>query len=183
MNKNAALGHNNPPSDMEELHKLAREQVRLEDKVEDLEEELKQTKAKLRNISENLLPEKMEELELPMFGMPNGEKVEIKDEIKASVSIERRPAANLWLREHGYGGLIKSNVVVPFGRDELEEADKLLNELKARNRIAELQETVHHQTMQSFVKEQLSEGKDIPLDTFGVTRGLIAKIKRPKVKE
>jgi hypothetical protein len=173
----AFMGGHNSQAAIEEITLLAQRQLGLELKVEQVEEQLKAAKNELREISEKILPEKMDQLGLPEFRTKDGIFVKIKEEIKASVSVERRNPVNDWLDKNGFGGLIKSEVVTAFGRDEIEEAKKLVDKLKAEGKISELERTVNFQTLQFFVREQLAKGADLPLDLFGVQRMRISKIK------
>lgn len=171
----ADVGHNHP-DDLHELTKLAEAQRAAEASVEKLEEELKSAKEVLKNIAEKQLPQKMEEVGLTTFETSSGISVEISEKIRASLAPENRPKAYAWLEENGFGGMIKSNVVVNFGRNEITEAATLVEQLRLSNRLANLERKVEPMTLTAFVSEQLTQGKDIPLDIFGVFRQRIAKI-------
>lgn len=166
------VGHNNSP----EITLLAETQLKLQEKVEKLEEDLKKAKENLREYSEKLLPEKMEELGFTEFTTSSGISVQVKEVIRASLSVENRPKGHRWLEENGFGGIIKSTVIVPYNRDEIQQANALVEELKLRQRLAGLERKVEPMTLVAFIKEQLAQGKDIPLDIFGVLRQRVAKI-------
>lgn len=170
----------NRPIEMQNIIDLAQQQIKTERNIVRIEEELKHAKAHLAQISEIDLPAQMEDLGLPEFKLPDGVKIQVSEKIRASVSIERRPAATQWLEEHNAGGLLKTEVVVPFGRGEIEEAKELVKKLMENNRLANLERTVHPQTLNAYVREQLAEGKDIPVDLFGISRQRVSKITLPK---
>jgi hypothetical protein len=67
-------------------------------------------------------------------------------------------------------------VVVAFGRKQIEEAQELVDKLRALGKLANLEKNVHHSTLDAFIREQLAEGKDIPLDIFSVDRNRVAKV-------
>lgn len=173
----ANIGHNSAQSLKAEIVELAQEQLKAERKIEKIEEDLKAAKEDLRIISEDKLPEAMDNLGIPEFTTADGIKIQIKETVRASISIERRPQATQWLEDNNYGGLLKTEVVTAFGRDELEAARKLETILRNQGMLTNLERTVHSSTLASFVREQLANGKDIPLDLFGVLRTRASKIK------
>lgn len=170
------VGHNSAHAAMDDIINLAQAQLKAEQLVEKLEEDLASAKENLCDISENQLPEKMEQLGLPSFTTNDGITIKIKEEIRANISEERKPPAHDWLEKNGYGALIKSEVVTPFGRDEIQQANELVTTLQKQGRLANLKRGVNFQTLQAFVREQLAKGKDIPIDLFGVNRKHISKV-------
>lgn len=169
------MGHNRP-DDMSEVARLAEETYEAQKKVEKIQEELDAAKLVLRNYSEKLLPEKMEELGLNTYETTTGIHVRVKEEIRGGLPSENRVKGHEWLEKNGYGGIIKSRVVVPFKRDELTKANEFVEKLQSENMIAGLEREVHAQTLLAFIKEQLAQGNDIPLDIFKVYRQRVAKV-------
>ena len=169
------VGHNSA-DELSNVARLAEAQNKAQENVNRLEEELKAAKEELRKYAEKLLPEEMEKLGLSTYNTTSGISVSVKEQIRATLSPENRPKGFAWLEEHGFGGLIKSNVVVPFKRNEIEEANKLVEKLGEEGKLANLERKVEAQTLMAFVREQLAQGKDIPIDVFGVFRQRIAKV-------
>jgi hypothetical protein len=176
------IGHNSAASLKGEIVELAHKQLAQERVVERLEEDLKTAKEDLRQIVEHELPEKMSELGIPKFETEDGLKIEVKEVVNASISEERRESANKWLDDNGYGGLLKSEVIASFGRDEIEEAKELVENLTEQGYTSVFKRAVHPQTLKAFVREHLSKGKDIPFDVFGVNRFMQSKITIKKEK-
>lgn len=168
-------GHNSE-NELGEVAVLAKAQYAAEQKVERLEEELKKATEELRVIAERKLPEKMESLGLSNFSTSDGLHVKISEKIRASLAVENRPKGFAWLEENGFGGMIKSQVVVPYKRDKLDEANKFVDSLRSSGQLANLERKVEPATLTAFVKEQLSQGKELPLEVFGVFRQRIAKV-------
>lgn len=169
-------GHNRPQS-IEEVTKLAEKQVEAQDKVEFLTGQLSEAKEELRKIAEEFLPEKMEELGLNTFSTSDGKhRVEIVEKVRGSLPVENRPKGMLWLEANGFSGMIKSKVIVEFPRDQLPEANKLVEELRLQDKTAVVERKIEPQTLDAFIREQLSQGKEIPLNIFGVYRQRIAKV-------
>lgn len=171
----ATSGHNQP-EEIEEITRLAEAQHKAALRVEVLEAELADAKEDYRDISERQLPEKMDTLGLPMFETATGISVKIKEKVRGSLNAENRPKGHAWLEANGFGGMIKSNVVVPFKRDQIDEANELVSRLQKENRQSVLERKVEASTLAAFIREQLAAGKDIPLDTFSVFRQRVAEV-------
>lgn len=171
----ARSGHNHQ-NNLLEISSLAQEQVEAEKQVEKLEAALKNAKEVLREISEKKIPEEMDRLGISTYSTPTGISVKVEEKIRASLAVENRQKGFVWLEENGYGGMIKSSVVVAFKRDELEYAEKLVEALREDEYLVNLERKVEPMTLTAFIKEQLAQGKDIPLDIFGVFRQRVAKV-------
>jgi hypothetical protein len=171
------------PATLERIVKLADESKELQRQIEDATVALAKLQADYDRIINGLLPGVMEELGLEEFKMQDGRKVEIKSDIKCSITEERKPAAWAWLEETQNDGIIKTAVSAAFGRGEMDEAKKAQAALEAIGVLASIDRSVHPSTLKSFVKEQLEKGTNIPLDTFGVFDRKIAKITLPKARK
>jgi len=172
-----------------DLTKLAEEYLALEVELGKLETRMETTKAAMDLIANVKLPEAMQSIRQVSFSLQDGTVIEIQDKIHASIKEENRAAAHEWLRNNDFGGLIKNNVTVTFGKGEDAEAERLVEMVEGLQRAGELhagsvdrKEQVHPSTLTSFVKEQLKKGKNIPLDVFGVHIAQVAKLQQPKRK-
>ncbi len=174
---------------------MAQRVLDLEDEINRLEDALKQKKQDLKVLAEQDLPELMQELNIKDFTLSNGAKVEIKDVIQASVpsqgSIDRAKTEDQrvelqmlqqqcfeWLRAQGAGDIIKSNVEVQFGRNEDDACNAFADELRERQIYYKRAVGVHPQTLNSFIKERMSEGKEVPMEMFRIYAGRRANIRR-----
>jgi hypothetical protein len=173
---------------------MASQMLEVENEINRLEEALKQRKQDLTKLAEQDLPDLMQELNIKDFTLSNGAKVEIKELISGSVpsggaidrakgddkvSLEiRQQQCFDWLRDNGAGDLIKSNVEVQFGRDEDDDCNAFTEELRDRQIYYKRVVAVHPGTLNSFIKERMSEGKEVPHDLFRVFTGRRAKIRR-----
>lgn len=160
-----------------DITKLAKKQNTIETEIEILEEKIKEKKEELKEISESFLPEKMESLGLSTFRTIEGLVVKVKDKIRASLNVDNRPKGYDWLEKNGHEGMIKTHVFVPYKKGEVKEAYELIEKLqKEMGRIAKIERKVEFQTLQAFIKEQLAQGKDVPLDIFGVYRQRVSEV-------
>ena len=173
---------------------MASRMLDLENEINRIDELLKQKKQDLTKLAEQDLPELMQELNVRDFTLSNGSKVEVNDIVSGSVpsvsAIDRAKGDDKvtleirqqqcfeWLRDNKAGDLIKSNVEVQFGRNEDDECNAFTQELRERQLYYKRAIGVHPSSLNSFIKERLSEGKDIPLDLFRVYTGRAANIRR-----
>lgn len=172
-----------PPATLERLTKLAEEAQTLERVINEMTIALADKQDQLDKILRTEIPDIFTELAIEEYKLKDGSKMTVKDDIKCGISEERKPAAFQWLRENNFDGIIKTNVSVSFGKGEAEMAEKAKEALiEAGFTEAVVDDSVHWQTLKSFVKEQLAEGTAIPLDTFGVFEFRVAKITQPKRK-
>ena len=173
---------------------MASRMLNLQEEISRSEEALKQKRQDLTKLAEQDLPDLMMELNIKDFTLSNGAKVEVNDIISGSVpaagAIDRAKGDDKvdlemrqencfdWLRANGAGDLIKSNVEVQFGRDEDDACNSFIDELQDRQIYYKRAKAVHPGTLNSFIKERLSEGKDVPHDLFRIYTGRKAKIRR-----
>lgn len=150
-------------SDLQRAVQLAELLLKLRDNVARLETELEAAKKDMRRVEQEDLPDLMQELGLETFKLKSGETIEVKPEVDCGITEERRAKAHDWLTTNGFGGLIKTEVVAKFGRDEREAAVACAEQIGG-----EMIERVHPSTLKSFVKEQMAAGKPVPFDLFGV---------------
>jgi predicted nuclease with TOPRIM domain len=149
-------------SDLQRVVQLAELLLKLRENVERLETQLEDAKKDMRRVEQEDLPDLMQELGL-------------KPEVDCGISEERRARAHDWLTVNGFGGLIKTEVVAKFGRDEREEAVRAASLING-----EMVERVHPSTLKSFIKEQMAAGNPVPFDLFGVHPYNKVKITAPK---
>jgi hypothetical protein len=150
-------------SDLQRVVQLAELLLKLRENVERLEGELETAKKDMRRVEQEDLPDLMQELGLQTFKLTTGETIEIKQDVECGISEERRARAHGWLTEHGFGGLIKTEVVAKFGRDQREAAVACAEKIGG-----EMVERVHPSTLKSFIKEQMEAGRAIPFDLFAI---------------
>ena len=150
-------------SDLQRAVQLAELLLKLRQNIDRLETELETAKKDMRRVEQEDLPDLMQELGLETFKLTTGELIEVKPEVDCGISEERRARAHAWLTENGFGGLIKTEVVAKFGREEREAAVACAQQIGG-----EMIERVHPSTLKSFVKEQMAAGNPVPFDLFGV---------------
>lgn len=168
---------------MKRLNRMVLEMGNLEIQKHELEAQLEELNKQIREYSENLIPALMNEVGTDLYRTKSGITVELRDEVRASFpkDEQKRSKAFRFLEENGDDGIIKRQFVIQYGRDSVEWANKLHDELKRLN-VAEhatVNEdwSIHHQTLVSYLKGKIKEGANIPLESFGAFIQSFAKIK------
>lgn len=162
--------------DLSQLHELAEKQIAAEAEVARAEAELQKAKDVLKDLCEFKVPELMDSIGLEEFKTRTGVRIKVEEKIRASIPKARTLEAFAWLRENNHAALIKRFVKVEFGKGEDEKADELLKELAKLGFSGEQDASVHAQTLAAFVRERLKDGKELPLDLFGVYRQRVSKV-------
>ena len=157
---------------------LANKQVELAQELASLEEAVKAKKEEFRATSEQELAEAMQAAGLTELVLSTGEKITISEFYNAHISKVNQETAYNWLVSNGHAGLIKNEVSLKFARDQERIAEETVLALKARGLSPEVRQSVHPSTLKAFVKEQLTSGKDIPSEPFGIYIGSKAIIKK-----
>lgn len=183
-----------PKTTLERITELSQQLFTAMGEVVAATESLQQAKDRQRQLEENDLPELMRELGVTDIKLKDGSAVKVVDEVQCSITEANRPRAHAWLVDHGFGGLIKTNVIVAFARDERDAAVTCAEEIRESiGREAEVSESVHVMTLKSFVKEQLTlrasmSEEDraatdaLPEGLFGIRPYAKAKLTPPKAK-
>ena len=138
-----------------------------EEEIVQLEDQLKEKKEAARKLSEEDIPQFLAEKGLSSITLDNGTEVKITEEVRPGVKVADRPFCYAWLRDNGYGDLIKNNISVSFGMGEDSQALKLKSAIHHLGMVSSEKEDVHYQTMKAFVTEQHKKGVSLP-DEFGV---------------
>lgn len=178
--RNQLTGEDIADSELSSLVDLARNQYRLERQIEKLESQLGEAKEKHRQVSQQLIPDKMMELGLDSIKLSDGTKVAVSKFYSASITPERMAAAHAWLRENGHGDLIKNTINCVLARGQDDRADKILKALTKLGVAYERKSAVHPMTLKAFVREMIEGGSTLPLDLLGVHVGNITKLEPPK---
>ena len=164
--------------DLERLVSLSNSMTQKERRVEELEEELRTAKQELRDIQEEQIPDVMMELGVSEVTLTDGRKLTIKEDLHAKIADKNRQEAHAWMVEHGYGDIIKNQVVVNVETGNQESLNSLLGILNSNAyEDYSLKNNIHFQTLKKFVKENIEAGVDIPLNLFGVFMSKKAQIK------
>lgn len=162
-------------SDLQTVVKMLNHQQSLEAEILRKEEELEGLKKQFRQLSENLIPDKMLELGLESLTLKDGSKVTISRFYSASIIDDK---AFEWLRKSGHGGIVKSLVSTSFKVGQEKERAGLIKLLKQHKVPFENKDSVHHATLKAWVREMYENGQAVPANLFNVFVGNKSVIKQ-----
>ena len=165
------------------IQSLADQVEKLEDlnkRLELQEENIKNTKKQIDNISGEVIPTMMSEMGLSHLKLMDGSSVDVKPNYSASISIANREAAFGWLRNNGLGDIIKNEISVSFGRNEDNKAADYANLAESQGYQPQQKLKVEPMTLKALVRERIEAGKVMPTEIFNVFVGNKTTIKRNK---
>ena len=163
---------------LKDISELSQKLVDLEEETAMLETALKKVKENARKISEEIIPEKMNEMNLTSLSLKDGSKLEVVPAIYASIPAKYKEEAFDWLRDHGHGDLIKNQLSASFGRGEDEKAEDFKHKVSELGLPVQQKVWVEPMTLKAFVREQVTKGNEIPMDKFGVFVGSKTKLSK-----
>jgi len=162
------------------LSRLAKELEDAQANEQRAAEELKEASRRVRELTDRIIPETMEEVGVEKFTATGGLEIKLQEIVTCSLPKERKGPALLWLDEHNHGGLIKRKLEVAFGRDQEEDAAALRSELNQRFPGVREDRKVEPSTLRAFIRQQLEDGVDFPMELFGARRFVRAKVTSAK---
>lgn len=178
------------------VSELAEKQIQLENSIVELEEQLKQAKKDLRRVSEQDLPELMQSLNIKEFKLNDGTKVTVKEIVSGSVPSQshidkakgdareeikiRQQRCFDYMRTNKADTLIKNVVEVQFQTGDDKKFRDFVKDMRQNDHLFITKTSVHPQSLNAWLKEQISDGKNIPFEDFKVFTGNRAKIERSK---
>ena len=175
-------------TDQEDLLGKTRNVDKLADKIQELEalqsrlelqeENLKNTKKELENLSGEVIPTMMSEMGLSHLKLVDGSSVDVKPNYSASITIANKDAAFNWLRDNGLGDIIKNEILVSFRRNEDNKAAGYAELAKSQGFEPTQKLKVEPMTLKALVRERLEAGKELPTELFNVFVGNKTTIKR-----
>ena len=183
------------PDDLKEISTLAEKAITLKDRIATGQALLKKLDDELNVIEQEELPEKMKAVGLESFVHKSGASIAIKPIIigslpskgaiqkaspeDAELLLARKEEGLEFITSNGGEAIIKSLASVDIGKDpELKE--KVAKALEAVEAPFEFDETVHPQTLNSWIKEKLAANVKVPVETFSIFSSDVAKITLPK---
>jgi hypothetical protein len=151
-----------------DIAKSCNKLLETQNQITAVEEQLKKLQEAETLLSEQTIPNLMQQAGIAMLKLADGSSVEVKPFYAARIPSTKVQEAFDWLRDNGFGDLIKNNVTLTFGRAEDQEAKVLVDELKKKGHNVNQTEKVEPMTLKAFVKEQIQMGRNVPADLFGV---------------
>jgi hypothetical protein len=174
--------------DQEDLLNRTENIDKLADKIKNLEslqarldlqeENLKNTKKEIENLSGEVIPTMMSEMGLSQLRLADGSSVDVKPHYSATITQANKEAAFNWLRNNGLGDIIKNEISVSFGRNEDNKAADYAELAKGQGFQPTQKMKVEPMTLKALVRERIEAGKEMPTEIFGVFSENKTTIKR-----
>lgn len=122
------------------------EKLRLQTELVDgLEQSLKDAKQTLYKLRDDILPTALQELGLTGLSLADGSKVTVKPVYGGHISEANKEPAHQWLRDNGFGDIIKNTVSCQFGKGEDEQAAQFYEELTRQGLVVNQKRKSMHQ--------------------------------------
>lgn len=169
-----------PDESLSSLKKLIDMQLARESDITLLEKKLDELKEQHRKLSQETIPDKMQELGLSELRTDQGFMVRVQKFYSAKIPDEYRDKAVAWLRQTGNDGIIKTALSMAFGKGEDREVQRVSKLLKRAGIEFEAKQSIHPQTLKAFVREMVESGKQISHQMFGIYIGNVTKIEVPE---
>ena len=167
----------------EGIQSLADQVERLElcdDRIADIENDLKMMKKKRDHISGEVIPTMMSEMGLAELKLHDGSHLKVSTTYRATITEANKETAFNWLRENGLGDIIKNEISVSFGRNEDNKAADYAELAKGQGFQPTQKMKVEPMTLKALVRERIEAGKEMPTEIFGVFSENKTTIKRNK---
>ena len=145
--------------------------------ISGIEEQLKKKKDYKKHLSENVLPNLFAEVGLSELKLADGRLIKVGNYYGASIKEDKKQPAFTWLRDNGFGDMIKNQVSCSFGRNEDEKARGLIDTLNEQGYQSSQREWGEPSTLRAFIREQHEAGKQLPMDLLGAYVGQKTTIK------
>ena len=166
-----------PEDNLGKIGAVATDIAETETEIANLKEQLKKKEEYRTKLSEEVLPSLFSEVGLSELKLSDGRKIKVSEYYRAAIKVENREAAYAWMRNNGFGDLVKNQVTCSFGRNEDEKASSLISDLSEKGLEPAQREWVEPSTLRAFVREQYESGKEIPMDLLGAYIGHKTTIK------
>lgn len=156
------------------LNNLCKSQFDLENKINELEQRLEDTKKELAKVSEHSIPELMDEIGISEFRMTNGLVVRVAPFFTGDT---KDPESLIWLEENGHSDIIKGSITIPYPKGY--DQDKLQAIAKVAEGLGlpvDNREEVHHSTIRSWIRDMIKSGSQFPKELFHVYVGRRTKL-------
>ena len=167
----------------EGIQSLADQVERLEtcdDRIADLENDLKIMKKQRDHISGEVIPTMMSEMGLAELKLHDGSHLKVTTAYRATITEANKETAFNWLRENGLGDIIKNEISVSFGRNEDNKAADYAELAKGQGFQPTQKMKVEPMTLKALVRERIEAGKEMPTEIFGIYSENKTTIKRNK---
>ena len=172
-------------SDVVDPKKLSEEIEKLksiQDQISKLEEQVKDLKQDEKHFSCVVIPKMMEDMNLSTIKHKDGSEISIKKVYSATIKADKKAEAFNWLRNNGFGDIVKNEITVTFGRGEENKATVYADLAKQQGYEPSQKESVHPATLKVVMEEHKNKGNEVPSEFFWTFDGSQTKVKSKSTK-
>lgn len=160
-----------------ELSSLIRNSQQLSKQIKEAEQHLKDLKAMRHKVDTESIPATMQEMGMDSITV-DGNKVQLKPFVHASIPQDRKGEAYDWLRSIGESDIIKNDVVVSFSMGEDNLAKSVIADLEEKGVNPSSKTHIHPMTLKSWLSDRIKDGKEVDLEMFGAYVGTTATFRK-----
>lgn len=163
---------------------------RLSELIEELEvakqeeakivELLAEKKKRVNELEQHTIPELMLALNTRKHETASGFSIALRETIRCSIPVANRPKCVQWLIDQGHSGLVKDTVSVSFNVNQHDDAMSLAEKLRGEHAHVTQDQKVESATLRAFIRKQLEQGVDFPMEMFGAFQQMTAVVKQKK---
>ena len=157
------------------------------EKLKSIQSEISAAESKVKELKEQekvqsnvVIPKIMEDMNLSTVRHKDGSEISIKKIFSATIKADKKAEAYNWLRNNGYGDIVKNDITVTFGRGEENKAMAYATLAKGQGYEPSQKESVHPSTLKVVMEEFKSKGNEIPEELFWTFDGNQTKVKSKK---
>lgn len=178
-NMHVAIAHSNDVA-IARVVELVNNLMEVESRIEAVRDELCRLEVDAQALSGTIIPDAMDDAGLSEFKTATGERVIVKDVIRANIPAHLMREASAWLEANDGGGLIKTVVSSAIARDDHDLVAVVMDAIAHTGATVDRKDSVHWGTLTSWVKERIAAGLPIDATLLGVMIGRKTEIKRGK---
>ena len=167
-----------PDDQLSKISQLGIDYVVTRNNIIKLKNDLDRQERQLKHLSEVVIPEAMQKVNMRSFGLENGFKLEVKPVIFVTLPKDKADEADAWLDANGHGGMVKFHLDIhlPKGTSQ-ENISNLKRSIERFGYEYSENKSIHFQTLNKWAREMEEENETIPENIFKVFRGFKTEIK------
>jgi len=172
-------------SDVVDPQKLSEEIEKLKSiqtEISEAESKVKELKEQEKVQSTVVIPKMMEDMNLSTIKHKDGSEISIKKIYSATIKADKKAEAYIWLRNNGFGDIVKNDITVTFGRGEENKATAYADLAKQQGFEPSQKESVHPATLKVVMEEWKNKGNEVPSEFFWTFDGSQTKVKSKSTK-
>jgi hypothetical protein len=166
--------------DPEKLSQEVEKLKSVQNKIQNLEAQIKDLKEDEKYFSCVVIPKLMEDMNLSSLKLKDGSELTIKQIYSASIRADKKAEAINWLRDNGLGDIVKNNITVSFGQGEDNKAVDYASLARSNGYEPIQEEKVHPSTLKVVMKEWKDKGHEVPEELFSTFDGNQTHFKNKK---